>query len=166
VKLAQIVGAIETVWRLPETASSLLELAERVAQLELDLADEKIASRIQGFIDAGKSERDMVEKAARHVEIVLNSGGSTALLAGTAEQLRAEFEDRRVIARAKDFLRRVRGLTEEQAHLELRLASRKSRRTVRKVAEELIEGTRSPEDENTGNSARPTWPARYAGRVA
>jgi hypothetical protein len=172
VRIARIVEAIEIVWRLPETAGTLVGMAQRVAELELGLADEKIASRIQGFLDDAGPVRDVAEKTARHVEIVLRDGGSSVLLAQLAAQLQAEFEDRRIIERAKDLLRNTRGLTEEQAHIELRQASRKSRRTVRKIAEDVIKETHDPEHNpdkdftQTHASAPLSGPTRYAGRVA
>jgi AmiR/NasT family two-component response regulator len=54
-------------------------------------------------------------------------------------ELEEEMEERRLVAEAKRCLQTKRGITEEQAHAELRTVSRKSRKKLKDVALQIID---------------------------
>jgi len=54
------------------------------------------------------------------------------------QEYKRQLETRKLVERAKGILQQRRGLTEEQAYLELRNDSRRQRRPMRELAEEII----------------------------
>jgi len=53
-------------------------------------------------------------------------------------ELEQEIEERRLAGQAKQILQTIQGISEEQSHAQLRLLSRKSRRRLKEVAEQVI----------------------------
>lgn len=137
-QLGRIAAAIERVWQLSDAAEDLMRVAARVAELETEVADSKIATRTRGFLQSPAGDRDVVETVARQVETLLGRFESADLMEQRARLLEGELEERALTARAKAILQKAEGLSEEEAHMRLRLMSRKTRRPVRDVALELI----------------------------
>jgi hypothetical protein len=138
-RLCRMTAAIEQVWRLSATAAGLAGLAVRIGELEAQLADSKIASRARGFLEnPGDSQHDVVEAVTRHVQNVLRPFESNALFEKRRQELELEIEERDLTERAKAVLQKSSGLSEDAAHLHLRMISRKTRRPLRDVALEIL----------------------------
>lgn len=136
-QLDRIVTTIEAVWGAARTAGRYSQLARRVSELEASLMDSKIASRTRGFLVSRTA--DPIEVIVRHVEGVLRENSTRRILEQITRELEEELEERWLTGRAKTILQSARGMSEEEAHTHLRMASRKSRRKVKDVAQELIE---------------------------
>lgn len=140
--LCRMSAAIEQVWRLSGAATDLAEMAVRIGELEARLADSKIASRARGYLEnRGHSQHDVVEAVTRHVQNVLRPFESNALFEKRRQELESELEERELAERAKAVLQDRCGLSEDAAHLHLRMLSRKTRRPLREVALEVLEQT-------------------------
>ncbi len=138
-RLSRMAVAIEHVWRLTGASEKLVHLAARLGELEAELADSKIATRTRGFLQNPHGDgRDLVDTVARHVESVLKPSESHEMVEQRTRLLEAELEERSITAQAKALLQVTDGLSEEAAHLQLRMLSRKTRRPIREVALELI----------------------------
>jgi len=135
--LERVARAIESIWALSSAPLGVVELATRVAQLQHELADLKIADRARGFLE--HPEPNAIGILAHHVEGVLQARRLEALLAQLAGELEEQINERKVIAQAKYVLQKAYGLSEEQAYARLRATSRKSRRRLGVVAQQFIE---------------------------
>jgi AmiR/NasT family two-component response regulator len=136
-QLDRIAGTIEAVWRATHTVEHYSQLANHVAELETSLMDAKIADRTLGFLVT--RGQDPIEAIARHVEGVLRETSTRRTLQQISEELEEEVEERRLVGRAKTFLQKSQGMSEEEAHAHLRVVSRKSRRRLKDIAREVIE---------------------------
>jgi hypothetical protein len=114
------------------------DLAGRIADLEARLMDSKIADRARGFL-THEANSDPAEAIARHVDGVLRPTPTRRILEQVLSELEEEIQERRLAAEAKQILQALYGISEEQAHTELRLRSRKSRRRLKDVARQVIE---------------------------
>jgi hypothetical protein len=112
-------------------------LMMEVTRLQLELADCKIAERTAGLIPRSMAERVDPEIVRQHIARVLESCADTTTLEKRIEQLKAELASRERISRAKALVQRKYGITEEQAYLHLQRASRRARRPLIQVAEEI-----------------------------
>jgi hypothetical protein len=113
-------------------------LVERLADLEAQLMDSKIADRVRGYL-ADETDADPTEAIARHVETVLRPTRTRLLLEQALSELEEEIEERRLVAQAKSILQARDSVSEEQAHIELRVRSRRSRKPLKDVARQVIE---------------------------
>jgi hypothetical protein len=136
--LERIAGAIEEVWRLSLVPQTYALDAARIGELEAELADSKIADRACGLL-AAASHRDAIDTIARHVESVLRPGQLATVLEQLAQEIGQEIAERDLANRAKAVLQSRYGMSEDQAHVHLRLVSRKSRKRLRDVARDLLE---------------------------
>jgi hypothetical protein len=139
--LERIAEAIEEVWRLSLLAATYARNAARIGELESQLADSKIADRARGMLAGSTPPRDAVDTIVRHVESVLRPGPLGTALEQRNEELEQEIAERELTNRAKAVLHSRYGMSEDQAHLHLRLVSRKSRKRLRDVARNLLEET-------------------------
>jgi hypothetical protein len=139
--LSRIIAAAETIWEFGQRAEGYAAVAARVAALEIELAGSKIAERARGLLDTA-SETDAVDTLARHIEIVLRPRPLSGLMEQLLKSLEEELAARELTAQAKAVLQDTQGMSEEEAHRHLRVASRRSRRTVTEIARELIEARR------------------------
>ncbi len=114
------------------------DLAGRVADLEARLMDSKIADRARGFL-THEANSDPAEAIARHVDGVLRPTPTRRILEQVLSELEEEIQERGLAAEAKQILQALYGISEEQAHTQLRLRSRKSRRRLKDVARQVIE---------------------------
>lgn len=112
------------------------ELAQRVAHLQVELADRKIADRVNGLLSTSQESADVVRA---HVDKVLSTCDLPGELQQRAAELEEQIADRELLFKAKTLLQRHRGITEEQAYLEIRTASRRSRVRLRDVANAVVE---------------------------
>ncbi|MBV8728432.1 MAG: ANTAR domain-containing protein [Acidobacteriia bacterium] len=136
--LERVARTLESIWSLYAAPQRALELVARIARQQAELADLKIADRAHGFLV--HPEPGAGETIALHVEAVLRTRHFEALLEQSARELEDQIEERKVIREAKHFLQAAHGLTEEEAHAQLRLSSRRSRRRLAEVANQLIQG--------------------------
>jgi predicted Zn-dependent peptidase len=118
-------------------ADRYASLASRLSDLQARLTDSKIADRVRGYL-TDETNSDPTEAIVRHVETVLRPARSRVLLEQALSELEDEIEEREVVDKAKQLLRAVYSVSEEQAHIELRLRSRKSRTPLKEVAQQVI----------------------------
>jgi hypothetical protein len=144
-ELDRIAESIGAVWSAAQSAGRYSDLANVVADLEVQLMDSKIADRVRGYL-GNRGDSSPVEAIARHVEGILRPATTGRALEQLSRTLEEEVEERRLTNRAKAILQSVHGMSEEQAHEHLRKASRKTRRKLKDVAMDLIE--RNPVREN------------------
>lgn len=83
--------------------------------------------------------RDAIGTIVRHVESVLRPGQLRTVLDELTEELEQEIGERELASRAKAVLQSRYGMSEDQAHVHLRLVSRKSRKRLRDVARDVLE---------------------------
>jgi ANTAR domain len=137
--LDRIAGAVEEVWRLSSLSARYAQGAARVAELETELADSKIADRALGMLARGEPPRDAIDTIVRHVESVLRPSELATTLGELTQQIEQEIAERELASRAKAILQKRYGMSEDQAHVHLRVVSRKSRKRLRDVAQDLLE---------------------------
>ncbi len=137
--LERIAGAIEEVWRLSLVPQTYARNAAHIGELEAALADSKIADRARGLLAAGAPAPDVIDVIERHVESVLRPGQLAVVLGQLIVEIRQEIAERELANRAKALLQSRYGMSEEQAHVHLRLVSRKSRKRLRDVARDLLQ---------------------------
>jgi hypothetical protein len=140
--LERIAEAIEAVWRLALVPEAYALNAARIGELETELADSKIADRAHGILAKGGLSPEAVDTILRHVESVLRPGQLGTVLQQLSEELDQEIAERELTNRAKAVLQSRYGMSEDQAHVHLRLVSRKSRKRLRDVARDLLEEQR------------------------
>jgi AmiR/NasT family two-component response regulator len=136
-RLERIAETIQRVWAAA-TAERFANLADRIADLEARLMDSKVADRARGLLTS-EPNSDAVEIIARHVDGVLRPTQTRRILEQVLCELEGEIEERRLVAEAKEILRAEYRLSEEQAHTRLRVLSRKSRKRLKDVAQQVIE---------------------------
>jgi len=124
-------------------ADRYTNLAGRLSDLEARLMDSKIADRVRGFL-TDDINSGSVEDIGRHVETVLRPARTRIMLEQALTELEDEIEERELVARAKRILQAHYSVSEEQAHIELRLRSRKSRTPLKDVAQRIIEDQHLP----------------------
>jgi hypothetical protein len=135
--LEGLARTLESIWSLFVTPKTVIDLAKRISLRQAELADLKIAERAQGFLN--HPEPGVGETMALHVECVVRARRLEALLEQFARELEDQVEERKIIAQAKSLLQVVHGVTEEEAYAQLRLSSRRSRRRIYEVAQQLIQ---------------------------
>jgi hypothetical protein len=133
--------AIATAMQAIRTAAAIdpyAHLVERLADLEAQLMDSKIADRVRGYL-ADETGSGPVEAIARHVETVLRPTRTRIMLEQASSEMEDEIEERRLVAQAKGILQASNLVSEEQAHMELRLRSRRLRKPLKDIARQVIE---------------------------
>lgn len=136
--LARISLAIESVWCLTSIPGAYARKAARIGELETELADAKIADRARGLVATAGTSEDAVDIITRHVESVLRPGQLATELVQLAADVEQQIEDRSLANRAKYMLQSQHGMSEDEAHVHLRLVSRQSRKRLSDVARELL----------------------------
>lgn len=137
--LERVAGPMEGVWRLGLLPRIYARHAERIGELETGLADSKIADRALGMLASGHPPRDAIDTIVRHVESVLRPGQLGTVLSQLMREMEQEIAERELANRAKAFLQSRYGMSEDQAHVHLRLVSRRSRKRLSDVARDLLE---------------------------
>jgi hypothetical protein len=113
-------------------------LVAHAAELETRLVYAKIGDRARGLIKNYAPASFPSETFVRFSETILRPSETAIMLEQLAAQFEEQVQERNLTARAKAVLESAYGMTEEQAHHHLRLASRKSRRPLKDVAQEFI----------------------------
>jgi len=113
--------------------------AARVGELETALADSKIADRARGMLADGVPLPDAIDTIVGHVESVLRPSQLRTALGQLTQEIEQEIAERELASRAKAVLQSRYGMSEDQAHLHLRLVSRKSRKRLCDVARDVLE---------------------------
>jgi len=139
--LDQMAAVIEEIWRLSSRSAAYTQRAVRIAELETALADSKIADRARGLL-ASANPQDAVDTILRHVRSVLRPSPFETVLNDLSEEVEREIAERELASRAKAVLQTRYGMSEDQAHVHLRLVSRQSRRRLPDVARELLRENR------------------------
>jgi hypothetical protein len=116
-----------------------VRLAVRIGELEADLTDEKIADRVAGILQNGTVNDGAIDAMERHVQAVLSARSLDRVLEELLHDLEQRTAERGLLAQAKTLLQNRKGLSEHQAHIQLRIASRRNRRRVGDVAREVIQ---------------------------
>lgn len=137
--LERFAGAIEGVWRLALVPGAYARNAARVGELEVELTDSKIADRACGMLAKGVPPRDAIDIIVRHVERVLRPGQLGTVLGQLTQEIEQEIAERELTNRAKAVLQSRYGMSEDQAHVHLRMVSRKSRKRLRDVARDFLQ---------------------------
>jgi ANTAR domain len=133
--LNRMAGAIETLHAVPNTTA---RLAARIGCLDAELAGIKIAERTRGLFANGAAGSEAVEGVVRHVESVLEGRQFGAVLQQLLPDMEERVQERKAVARAKELLQGIQGMSEEQAYMYLRYRSRTTRRRLGEVALEII----------------------------
>jgi ANTAR domain len=136
-QLDRIAATIQTIWAAAAATEGYSNLIVRVANLETRLMDSKISDRARGFL-TNRADSDPAAAIARHVDGVLRPTQTRRILEQVLSELEQEIEERQLAGRAKQILQTLHGISEEQAHAQLRLASRKSRKRLKDVAQQVI----------------------------
>jgi hypothetical protein len=136
--LERIAGAMEEVWRLSLLPATYARNAARIGELETELVDSKIADRARGLLANGAPPPDAIDTIGRHVESVLRPSQLATVLGQLTQEIEQEIAERELASRAKAVLQRRYGMSEDQAHVHLRLVSRKSRKRLRDVARDVL----------------------------
>jgi AmiR/NasT family two-component response regulator len=136
-RLDGIAATVQTIWAAATAEERYAKLIDRVENLEAQLMDSKISERARGFL-ANRVDTDAAAVIAMHVDGVLRPTQTRRMLEQVLSELEQEVEERQLAAQAKHILQTLHGISEEQAHAQLRLASRKSRRRLRDVAQQVI----------------------------
>jgi hypothetical protein len=137
--LERVAGTIEEVWRLSLVPDAYARAAARIGELETELADSKIADRARGLLAHGALPSDAIDTIVRHVESVLRPGQLRTALGQLNQEIEQEIAERELASRAKAILQSRYGMSEDQAHVHLRLVSRKSRKRLRDVARDVLQ---------------------------
>ena len=133
----RIAATVQTIWAAGSAAERYSDLIDRVANLETQLMDPKIADRARGFL-SNHADSDPATVIAPHVDGVLRPTQTRRMLEQILSELEQEIEERQLAGRAKHILQTLLGISEEQAHAQLRLVSRKSRKRLKDVAQQVI----------------------------
>jgi hypothetical protein len=133
-----IAASITSVLLRSRQASLTIHLANRINLLHAELADGKITDRARGILRETSTRCDPGGLMRQHVNRVLDGADILERLRHEVSKLELEVENRRVISKAKQVLQQTHHLSEEQAYLHLRNASRKSRRRLLDIAGEVI----------------------------
>ena len=137
--LERIARAIESVWRFSRVPERYAQMALRIGELEVELADAKIADRASGMLHDAAVSRDPIASIVHHVESVLRPSELQTTLGKVERDLAEQLAERQLTTRAKAVLQSRYGISEEQAHVHLRVVSRTSRKRLRDVAQAVIE---------------------------
>jgi AmiR/NasT family two-component response regulator len=136
-RLARVAAAMQAICSVA-AADRYAHLAGQISDLEARLMDSKIADRAQGIL-ADETNSDPTGVIARHVDSVLRPTAARRFLEQVLAELEDEMEERWVVGQAKQVLQALDKLSEEQAHHHLRILSRKSRKPLKDVAQQLID---------------------------
>lgn len=126
-----------------EAIQSYAAEAARIGEMEAELIDSKISARAEGLLTEWRLDREAIAILEAHLEGVLRPSEFSTTLERAAKELVEEIAERKLTTQAKAVLQSEYRMSEEQAHLHLRAISRKSRRPLKEVARELIDGRNS-----------------------
>jgi len=137
IRTSRVIELLLGVFRAVEEQA---RFAARIGELEADLADEKIADKVIGLLDARDQRGEAIEAIERHVGKVLGSRSFSQILDNALRELEDRVAERSFTAQAKAVLQAEHGMSEQQAYLHLRLISRRSRQRIGEVARQVLKG--------------------------
>lgn len=135
---ARLADSIRAMWELGFTLSRYSDIARRAADLEAQVLASKVNARARGLLEE-RAGTDAAEAMTRHVDLVLQSSTGLRTLTDLLRGFETELRDRELTAQAKTLLQEQQGISEGEAYLHLRRASRSSRRPLAEVARGIIE---------------------------
>jgi ANTAR domain len=141
--LTRLRAVADAIRRREHCIEDYAQQVARIGEMEAELIDAKIAARVGGLMANGAPGEDRIKAVEQHVEGVLRPSEFGTMLEQRLKELEEEIAERKLTAQAKAVLQNVYSMSEEQAHLHLRTISRKSRRPLKEVAQELIEARNS-----------------------
>lgn len=139
--LEKIAKMCQGIWRIWNIHAIYARHLLRVAELEAELADAKIADRAQAILQMTEVPPNLippVDILARSVNNILGPYQLQNVLKRVVEDLERDCAEYELVRRAKGFLQERQNLTEAQAYLHLRLVSRQTRRPLPDIASELM----------------------------
>ncbi len=134
----QFATAADAIWRNWSSAGVYARSVNRIAELEAKLADSKISDRARGLLESALPPSEAVEMISQYIDNALRSNQLGRALDELARDAEYDLAGYQLVRRAKALLRSRGGMSEEQAHLYLRYASRSSRRRLPEVAAEIL----------------------------
>jgi hypothetical protein len=132
--LDRMARSIETLYCLPHAAAQLFA---RINGIETEIVAGKVSARALGLLE-GFAHDQALETIERHVDTVLRSSRIWAVLEELLRDGEEELARRQLANQAKALLQQTHGMSEEEAYHYLRLTSRRSRKPLKDVAQELI----------------------------
>jgi hypothetical protein len=135
-----ITDSLARVLSLRDVDRHVAALAARVGGLEADLADSKISERVSGCTTDARNGRAPIDVITAHVANVLSAFHLLEGLSNRVRDLEQELNKRDLLNEAKALLQRTSGLSESEAYMQLRNASRRTRRPLLEVAQAVIAG--------------------------
>jgi len=137
--LRKIVPLFETLARFVNTSTRQVKLATKISELEAGIATEKILDRARGLLkEHPELNEATIERVDRHVAKVLESLQFSQVLEARLRELEDLAAERDLTARAKAVLQEKLGLSEEAAYLHIRTISRKQRKRISEIAQEIL----------------------------
>jgi len=137
--LAQIATASQAIWRTWHAHAAYARSVIRIAEVEAELADSKIADRACALLEMGGRHENPVDTISRSVATVTSPYQLGPVLKKLVQDLERDVAEYELVRQAKGVLQDRQGMSEAQAYLHLRQVSRQSRRPLWDVAGELIE---------------------------
>lgn len=137
-KLETLDPVFQSLWSAQCSRLSYINVVEGIAELEARVLESKITHRARGLL-ASNAQGDIIETIAQHIHTVLHSASTGELLQRIRVEFQDELKERSVLAEAKAILQGTHGMSEEQAHIHLRRLSRRSRKRIQSVAQDVIE---------------------------
>ena len=136
--LAQFAAAAEAIWRQWSSPSAYARSVTRIVELEAKLADSKISDRACGLLESDGPPADTVNMISHYINKVLCPNQLARVLDDLVQELEYDLAGYQLVRKAKALLRTRDAMSEEQAYLYLRYASRSSRRRLADVAADII----------------------------
>ncbi|MBC7925449.1 MAG: ANTAR domain-containing protein [Bryobacteraceae bacterium] len=139
VRLAALGNSAAALLTRSSESKSAAHLASKLVRLESDLADWKISERAAGVLSSDLWTDDVVMTLHDHVQRVLQSPDNSLLaLERQVAELESALKDRKLLGQAKTVLQNSYTMTEEEAYLHLRNTSRRTRRALRDIADDIL----------------------------
>lgn len=137
-QLTQIATATQSIWQLWQAPSVYARSVIRIAELETELADSKIADRACALLERGSQDLNPIDAISRSVDTVIRPFQLGRVLNQLGRDLEEDLAEYELVRKAKAVLQAREGMSEEQAYVYLRDVSRSSRRRLCRVAREVI----------------------------
>lgn len=139
--LEKIAKMCQGIWRIWNIHAIYARHILRIAELEAELADAKIADRAQAMLhmeEVPPNSIPPVDILSRSVNTILGPYQLQNVLRKVVEDLERDSAEYDLVRQAKGFLQERQNITEAQAYLHLRLVSRQTRRPLPDIASELM----------------------------
>lgn len=153
--LEEIAGVCQAIWRTWYMHAAYARDILRIADLEAELADSKIADRARALLEMGKLHTSPVTTISRSVATILGPYQLGKVLKKLMGDLERDAADYALIRQAKSLLQHRQNITEAEAYLQLREVSRQTGRPLPDIAREVMKlGFIAPRDRKAPGTAR------------